>query len=492
MGLMSAEEYKASLRDEREVYYKAERVEDVTRHPTIGIAVEHAAIDYRMAESPRHRQLAVVEREGEVYSRYYHVPRSAEDLQKRSQLIEQATALGGTLVVLIKEIGTDALFSLKIVADAMDKADGGKVSEKVEAFYRACRDRDLAVAVAQTDVKGDRSLRPSQQKDPDLYLRIVEDRSDGIVVRGAKMHTSVITNCHEVIVLPTRAMGEGDEDYAVAFAVPVASKGLKLIAAAYGADGKEASEYPISSRHKMMETLTIFDDVFVPKERVFLKRQTAFAGPLALQFVEFHRFTAVSYKLPLIDFFAGASMLAAEANGIIKAGHVREKLIQLIFYAESVRALLEKAAQACVTKGPGIAVPNPLYTNMAKYQFAHHFHEAVKMVQDISGGILATFPSGRDAADPKLGPYVDKFLQGAGVDGKSRLRLMHVISDITTGDFGGYQAVLAVHAEGSLEAEKLAILRAYNPERATAYARFLFEGEDRPWVGGEGGAPASP
>lgn len=485
MGLMSAEEYKASLRDGREVYYKGERVEDVTRHPTIGIAVDHAAIDYRMAESAAYRELAVVEGEGEPYSRYYHIPKSSDDLTRRSRLIEQATALGGTLVVLIKEIGTDALFSLKIVADALEKASSRGVADRVDAFYRYCRKRDLAVAVAQTDVKGNRSLRPSQQKDPDLYLRIVEERKDGIVVRGAKMHTSVITNCHEVIVLPTRAMGEGDDDYAVAFAVPVATKGLKLIASSYGADGKEASEYPISSRHKMMETLTIFDDVFVPEERVFLKKQAAFAGPLALQFVEFHRFTAVSYKLPLIDFFVGAAMLAAEANGITRAGHVREKLIQLIFYAESVRALLEKAAQTCVLKGPGIAVPNPLYTNMAKYQFAHHFHEAVKMVQDISGGILATFPSGKDAADPELGRYVDKFLQGAGIDGKSRLRLMHVISDITTGDFGGYQAVLAVHAEGSLEAEKLAILRAYNPERATAYARFLFEGEDRPWVGGK-------
>src|SRR5205823_2786671 len=158
-------------------------------------------------------------------------------LLARSRLIETATRLGGTLVVLIKEIGTDALFGLTLVAHEMDRRLGTRYGARVARFLEHCADEDLALAVAQTDVKGDRSLGPAEQAargHPDAYLRIVERRSDGIVVRGAKAHTSVATNANEVIVLPTRAMGEADVDYAVAFAIPVDTPGLKLVASPHG------------------------------------------------------------------------------------------------------------------------------------------------------------------------------------------------------------------------------------------------------------------
>ena len=125
-------------------------------------------------------------------------------------------------------------------------------------------------------------------------------------MRGAKVHTSVSTNTNEVIVLPTRAMRAEDKAYAVAFALPINTPGLKLLASPHGSSHKNDFEHPISARHKMMETLTVFDDVFVPKERVFLQGEIDFAGLLALTFVRFHRFTAVSYKFPLLELMAGA------------------------------------------------------------------------------------------------------------------------------------------------------------------------------------------
>ena len=190
------------------------------------IATNHASIDYRMAEDPANRDLAVVGEDGREFSRFYKIPRDADDLLKRSQLIEAGTTEGDTLVVLIKEIGTDAIFALLAVTAEM----GGPYADRVRAFYEHCRDNDLAVAVAQTDVKGDRRKRPSEQADPDLYLRVVERRDDGVVVRGAKVHTSASTQAHEIIVLPTRAMGEGEEDWSIAFALPVNTPGLRLLA----------------------------------------------------------------------------------------------------------------------------------------------------------------------------------------------------------------------------------------------------------------------
>ena len=476
MGLRTPEQYKASLKDGREVYYRGELVKDVTTHPIIGTAVEHACIDYRMAEDPRYRDLAICidPQTKEPYSRYFHLPRNAEDLLKRSQLIAASTREGATLVVLIKEIGTDALFALHIVAEEMAKRGKPEYKERVEKYYKMCRDRDYGVAVAQSDVKGDRSLGPQGQEHPDYYLRVVEERKDGIVVRGAKVHTSVLTNTDEVIVLPTRAMKAEDKAYAVAFALPAATKGLKLLASSYGGFKKDPFEFPISASHKMMETLTVFDDVFVPWERVFMCGETEAAGFLALTFVKFHRFTAVSYKLPLLELFAGSARAIAEYNGVDGAGHIREKMTELAAYHATVQGLIIAAAHQHAVVPPGIAVPNVLLTNVAKYQFASNYHGAVQMVQDIAGGLLVTGPSVEDWRSEATGPYVKKYLGGKkGVPTEHRLRMLNLISDLTAGDFGGYQEVLAVHAEGSLEAEKLQTYREYDFNSAAAYAREL-------------------
>jgi 4-hydroxybutyryl-CoA dehydratase/vinylacetyl-CoA-Delta-isomerase len=171
MGLRSAEQFFAGLRDNREVYYRGQRVKSVLDHSELGVAARHAAIDFELAESPKYRDLAVHREGSEEYSAYYRVPRNANDLLSRSKLIEAGTAEGATLVLLIKEIGTDALFALKRV---LGRSGDAKGIERVEAFYRRCRDNDLALAVAQTDVKGDRGKRPSEQSDPAMYVRLVE------------------------------------------------------------------------------------------------------------------------------------------------------------------------------------------------------------------------------------------------------------------------------------------------------------------------------
>ncbi len=473
MGLRTAEQYKSSLRDGRAVYFRGEKVADVTAHPVIGIAVEHAALDYRMAEDPKYRELAVVKEGGDEYSRYYHIPKNGDDLLRRSALIAASTREGATLVVLIKEIGTDALLALHIIGERLAAAGKPEYRERIQKFYRHCRDNDLAVAVAQTDVKGDRALGPTEQDHPDYYVRIVEDRPDGIVVRGAKVHTSVSTNTNEVIVLPTRAMRAEDKDYAVAFALPINTPGLKLLASPHGSSHKNDFEHPISARHKMMETLTVFDDVFVPKERVFLRGEIDFAGLLALTFVRFHRFTAVSYKLPLLELMAGAGHAIAEANGISRAGHVRDKLTHLAAYHTTVRGLIEHAARTC-TLEDGVAVPNTLLTNVAKYHFAHNYHQAVQIVQDLAGGLLVTGPAAEDLTSEATRAYVLKYMGGAkGFDAEKRLRLLNLIGDLTSSDFGGYQEVLAVHAEGGFEAEKMQAYREYDFKTVAAYARKL-------------------
>lgn len=468
MGLRSAEQFLDGLRDSREVYYRGQPVKCVPDHPELGVAARHASIDFRMTEDPEFRDLAVHQDGNDAYSAFYRVPRDGRDLSARSKLIEAGTVLGATLVILIKEIGTDALFALKRVLARGKDANG---LERLDAFYQKCRDGDLALAVAQTDVKGDRSKRPSEQLDPDLYVRVVEKRSDGIIVSGAKAHTSCTPYVDEIIVLPSRSMGPGDESWSLAFAVSPATNGLRMYTSDFLHGTDEPFTRPISTKHKMVETLTVFDNVFVPWERVFFHSRPDLAGAAALTFVEYHRFTAVSYKLPLLDALVGAGLAIAQANGIEKAGHVRDKLTWLGGYAETVRGLVELAAMRCGVQD-GIAFPHVFTTNLAKWTFARDFHTAIQTVQDLAGGLLVTGPSGRDWESPGIRPVLDKYLRGAWAADR-RMAILNLIGDLTTRLYGGYQAVLAVHAEGSLEAEKLAMLRAYDSKPALNLAMRL-------------------
>jgi 4-hydroxybutyryl-CoA dehydratase / vinylacetyl-CoA-Delta-isomerase len=451
--MRSAEEYLEGLRDGREVYYRGEKVEDVVAHPELGLAARHGTLDFH-GPSPEP-------------SPYYTIPRSTADLLARSALVEESTRRGRTLVVLIKEIGTDALFALHRVTHGTD------AYARVESYFEHCRDRDLALAVAQTDVKGDRGKLPSAQDDPDLYVRIVERNDDGIVVRGAKVHTSYAANVDELIVIPTRSLVAGEEDWAVAFAVPVATPGLKLFCSDFLHGTDDPFTQPISSGRKMIETLTVFEDVFVPWERVFLAGDVERAGALALGFVEYHRMTAVSYKLPLLDALVGLGFALAEANGIARASHVREKLTWLIAYAESVRALIGVACdRGGIDTATGIAYPDPLLTNIAKWTFARDYYPAVERVIDLAGGLLVTGLGGADWAAEQVRPYMEKYFAAAAL-AEERLALLNLASELLARGYAGYQGVLAVHAEGSIEAEKLMVYRSYDSRPARAYAREL-------------------
>jgi 4-hydroxybutyryl-CoA dehydratase / vinylacetyl-CoA-Delta-isomerase len=474
MGLRNPDQFIEGLRDAREVYYRGTRVPMVPDHPELGLVTRHVAIDFELAEDVRFRDLARLVEKGEEYSAYYRVPRDGAHLAARSKLIETATAQGATQVILIKEIGTDALFALERVLTRFGVQDG---LARLEAFLQRCRRDDLALAVAQTDVKGDRAKRPSEQDDPDLYVRVVEERADGIVVRGAKAHTSYAPCVDELIVLPSRSMARGDEAWSMAFALPIATPGLRFYTSDFLHGSLDPWSRPISATHKMVETLTVFDDVFVPWERVFFHNRPDLAGASALTFVEFHRFTAVSYKLPLLDALVGAGIAIAQANGIESAGHVRDKLTWLAGYAETVRGLIELAAQRFEIEA-GVAYPHVFTTNLAKWTFARDFHRAMEVVQDLAGGLLVTGPSAMDWNSNSIRPILEKYLRGAW-SAERRLAVMNLISDLTASSYGGYQAVLAIHAEGSLEAEKLAMLRAYDSDRALRLAMRLAGLEQR-------------
>src|SRR5690242_2165320 len=221
LGLRTADEYRSSLRDGRTLWYRGKRVDDILAEPDLRVAVDNAAVDFEMTHDDAHRDLAVASDPvtGAEYHALYALPTSPEDLLRRSRLIEIGSLLCGS-ILSVKDVGSDALLGLLSVLE-------GPGLERARAYYTRVAAEDLVLAVAQTDVKGDRAKAPHEQPDPDHYLRIVHETADGIVVRGAKAHTTFGANCDEFMVLPTRAMKEDDAAWAVSFAVPANTRGLR-------------------------------------------------------------------------------------------------------------------------------------------------------------------------------------------------------------------------------------------------------------------------
>lgn len=464
MSLRTAEQYRKGLQDGRRVVYQGQWITDVTSFPEFDAAINHSAHAFAISESQP--ELAVANDGDSPYTAFYKVPRTTEDLINRGALIDAVCRLGAGTIVL-KEVGSDALFGLL-------RAAVGEGLENAKAFHKYCCDHDVALAVAQSDVKGDRSLGPAEQDDPDLYVHIVDEDDESITVSGAKVHTSYSANADELIVLPTRAMGPQDGAYAVSFAIPVDTPGITLYVSPYLHGDRNTFEHPISSKHKMLESLTVFDRVRVPKSRVFVNGDTKAATDVALAFVEYHRFTAVNYKLPLLDLLVGAAILVSEANGISKAGHVRAKITELITWAETVRGFAELSSARAKMGANNVVLPDPLSTNMAKYHFSHGFSRAVSLVLDLAGGLVATGPGGGDWANPEVRAVLEKYF-AAAVPAEQRLRIINLIGDLCTGLWGGYQAVLATHAEGSVEAEKIQIMRSYDSARSRDYAQSMLD-----------------
>lgn len=461
MALRTATDYRAGLRDGRRVWAAGRRIEDVTADPMLRVTVDHSAEVFALAEQPALRPLFVYDDPelGEPASAYFRIPRTAAELRARGDLIEENTRQQRSTFNITKAVGTDVLLGLLVVAGEVDRALGTTYLARVRHYRNGCARRDVTMALAQTDVKGDRSLRPSQQADPDLYVRVVRRTADGIVVRGAKAHTTAGPVADELIVIPTRALAEEDRDWAVAFSTPLAAPGLTMICRPIITEAASAFDNPVSRRNIEIECLTVFEDVFVPWERVFLCGEWQFAGRLATAFATFHRYTAVSYKPPIGELFCGAAALAAEYHGLERAGAIRSKVARLAMYTALTRAARLAAASEC-RFADGIAVPNGAYSNAGKHYFASEFHAVVAVLQDVAGGLVITAPTEADLANPETGPLIEKYLAGAkGIGGRRRLALMHLIRDLTASDFGGYNMLVTLHGEGSLEAQLLGAYR---------------------------------
>ena len=460
MAIRSPTEYRSGLDDDRVVFVRGERV-NVLDHPGFRIPLAHSANIYELAMDRDSSDLFTFDWDGETTNRYFETIESQAALARRSELIVEHTRQGRATLNLTKAVGSDALAGLTSTGYNLASSGDRKYLERVTDYRHYCAKHDLSIAVAQTDVKGDRSLPPEAQQDPDMYVRIVDRRPDGIVVRGAKAHTTMAPLVDEIIVLPTRSMDAASADYAVSFATPVDAEGIVMISGPLPNPDVSTFDKPVSSRNVEMETITVFEDLFVPNERVFLAGEPTYAGQLAMAFATFHRFTAISYKLPMAELLLGCAVEIAEHNGIARMPHVRDKIAHIAFYGQLLRSCVVAAVELAEELECGLMLPNPAATSAGKYHFSSGYHAVVQTLQDLAGGFAITAPWEADLDSANTGFLVKKYLAGAvGTDAERRLRLFQLIRDVTASDFAGYNEVVTLHGEGSMRAQLLQLLNA--------------------------------
>jgi len=447
--------YRNSLRDGREVYYRGKKVDDVTEHPILGLEVNlieyYFDPDYYYDDPELHKRIL----------KFYKTPHSSSELLERSAITYEITKEAG---VLLPHIGSDAINAARISTSSLSS----NYRERFSSFADHVVSDNMLLGVAQIDAKGDRKLGPSHQKIPETYVHVVDENSDGIIVRGAKMHTTFAAVANEIFVLPGRSFREGDEDFAVCFAVPTNTEGLKLIARP--AMGTEAAlhglEGPTSRKRRAGETTTIFEDVFVPWERVFVYKDIKVASGLALLFALWHRLSALSYRVGLAEHLIGLGKLVAEANGIDKASHIRRDIVDLISFTEIQRMCARMAAYEChIDKKTGIAIPNHIYTNVGKLYSNEAYLNVIRSLIDIAGGTACSAPSGDDYANNELKQDISKYLAGA-IPGEDRFKLMLMVRE-KVALLGGEEAIIHIHAEGSMEASVIELYRSYDFTEST-------------------------
>ncbi|TAL33664.1 MAG: 4-hydroxybutyryl-CoA dehydratase [Spirochaetes bacterium] len=475
--LKTAQEYEESLRRLKLVVYMfGERVENVVDHPIIRPSMNAVAMTYAMAQMPEYEDIMTAKSHltGKKINRFCHIHQSVDDLVKKSKMGRLIGSLTGCCFQ--RCVGMDAMNALSMTTFDTDKKHGTEYNKRFLKYLEYVQGNDLVCDGAMTDPKGDRGLAPHQQADPDLFLHVVEERKDGIVVRGAKAHQTGAVNSHEIIVMPTISMREEDRDYAVAFALPSDTQGISYIMGRQSCDTRKLETGTIDRGNRVFgghEALVVFDNVFVPWERVFMYKEWDFSGQLVEQFASYHR-QSYACKVGVGDVLIGATQTIAEYNGADKASHVKDKVIEMNHLNETLYC----GCIACAAEGhkepSGTYYVNTLLANVHKQNITRFPYEIARIAQDIAGGLMVTLPSEQDFNSPLTGTWVKKYFQGrSGVPTENRCRILRLIENITMGTAAVGYLTESMHGAGSPQAQRIMIARQVNMKQKQKTAKQL-------------------
>ncbi len=474
--MMTGADYRESLdRLNPRVFVNGERVEDVASAPQLAPGVNAVAVTYDYAHDPRysHIMTATEQATGKIINRMLHIDRRPQDLIEKLEAVR----------LVCREVGCaqrylthDALNGIHQATHVVDQDMGTDYHQRFLAYLAEVQDKDLTLGVAMTDGKGNRSLRPHQQASRDAYVHITERRDDGIVIRGAKAIITGGPYMHGLLVMPCRNMTEGDADFAVCCAVPADAEGLTHISRPAGRPGEKMAKF--SARYGQATSVAIFDDVFVPWDRVFLAGEWEHSQRMTSAYATHHRHSCIGARAGFGDLLIGAGVLAIEANGLDpdKNEHLRDDLIELIKIVEGWYACGAAASIYGFADTSGAFQPDGVFANVGKLMMTTQIYDMHRLAHDVSGGMVVALPGPDEDHNPETKGDLMAML-GTGVPYQQRADVMRFMNDLTASDTAGWMSVISLHGGGSPEAMRREIYRYYPlQERRELVERLLDRG----------------
>jgi 4-hydroxybutyryl-CoA dehydratase/vinylacetyl-CoA-Delta-isomerase len=499
-SLISGADYRESLRRYNPtVFVDGRRVLSVADERAFQPGINAIALTYDYALKPEYARLmtAVQHTSGKLVNRLSHIDMSSGDLLNKLEAVRLVCQETGCAQ---RYLTHDALNAIGQVSARIDDARG--TTENTARFLNylhRVQDEDLTLGVAMTDAKGDRSRRPHEQANADTYLHIVEHNAThnsqrGIVISGTKAIVTGAPYMHELLVMPGRAMGQEDAEFAVCCAVPIDAPGLTIVARPAGRPGEtlEHGDALFSRKYGQSTGVCIFERVFVPMDHVFYAGEWEHSGHLTYSYATHHRHTCIGARAGFGDLLIGAGR--ADVRGQrFRSGretHLREQMVELITITESFFACgVAASVYAKPDEHSHSFMPDPVFSNIGKLLLATKIYDMHRIAHTVSGGLIVTLPGPDEDHNPATAAKLSEVLRAnPDVPYEQRIQTARFIEDLTAGYQGGWYSVISLHGGGSPAAMKQEIYRNYPiGSKVELVERLLERG-----VAADGSAAAAP
>jgi 4-hydroxybutyryl-CoA dehydratase/vinylacetyl-CoA-Delta-isomerase len=411
---------------------------------------------------------------GAQVNRFLHIAESAQDLVMKNRMQRRLGQLTGTCFQ--RCAGLDSISVLHSITYDIDQKHATDYHQRYLAFMREAQRKNVIIAAGMTDPKGDRSKRPSEQSDPDLFLHVTRRSAEGLYIKGAKAHMTGGLNSHWIAVMPTMNLSEKDKEYAVVGLVPGDAEGITYIYGRQSCDTRALEKGEIdkgNAKFGGQEVLVVFDDVFIPYEHVLMDGEYEFAQEMVTRFTAYHRASYVC-KTGLGDVLVGAAAAVSEYNGTDAASHVKDKLVEMTHLNETIYSSAIASSHEAKPLPSGIYMNDAMLANVCKHNVTRFPYEIARLAQDLAGGLMVTMPSEQDFDHPDAGPLLTKYFQGrANVPVQFRRRILRLIENMTLGRNAVGYLTESLHGAGSPQAQRIQILRGMEVEKKKTFAEKL-------------------
>jgi aromatic ring hydroxylase len=461
MPIRRGEQYLDSLRDGRRVWLQGESV-DVTEHPRLAGCARSVAAVYDLQHDPAHQELLTMisPATGQRVSLAYLLPHSVEDLTRQRKMYEFLVRRAGGVAARLPQHLATVVLGLHDSRDIFGQ-ENPAFAENVTRYFEHCRENDLSIATIFNDPFHHRSHPESKQE----YLRVVERRPDGIVVRGAKGVGTQAPYANEILCL-TQPRPNLQPDEVMYFAVPVNSQGIQLICRE-SLTSPNPEDHPLNPRWDEMDAMVLFDDVFIPWNRVFYLRQSQPEDP-GLYARLFQGAMGIGPWYVLVRLAVKAEVLLgicaamAEYLGTSKQPHVQIALADAIIYMETMRAFIHAAEMNPVRSQSGLTLPNWTPAQAGRIFSIEGYPQMLQLMRELCGSGILMSPSQADMNNPEVGQQIRRYFVGENERTQEMFRMLKLVWEYACDSFGSRQLLFEMFNVASLATNKQRLVSAYD------------------------------